>query len=55
MNNLKEIRQWPDKINIKREMLYSLAVVAFGLLFGYIAKATDSISLIGDIGTDLGV
>jgi len=55
MNKLKEIRQWPDKINIKRELLYSLTVVVFGLLFGCVAKATDSISLIGDIGTDLGV
>ena len=55
LNKLKEIRQWPDKIDIKRETLYTLAAIVSGLLFGYIAKAMDSISIIGDIGTDLGV
>ena len=55
MNKLKEIRSWSDKINFKRELPYTLAVIVFGLLFGYIAKAADSISLIGDVGTDLGV
>ena len=55
MNKLKKIRSVPETTNKKREMLFTLSVIAFGLLFGFIAKATDSVSIIGDIGTDLGV
>ena len=55
MNKLKNIREFPQTANKKHEILFTLSVIIFGLLFGFIAKATDSISLIGDIGTDLGV
>ena len=55
MNKLKNIREFPQTANKKYEILFTLSVIVFGLLFGFIAKATDSISLIGDIGTDLGV
>ena len=55
MNKLKNIREFPSIINKKHEILFTFFVIVSGLLFGFIAKATDSVSLIGDIGTDLGV
>ena len=55
MNKLGKIREIPEVANKKHEILFTLLVIALGLLFGLIAKATDSISIIGDIGTDLGV
>lgn len=55
MNRLREIRTWSEKINIKREILFTLSVFILGLLFGYVAKATDSVSIFGEIGTDLGI
>jgi len=55
MNKLKNIREFPKTANKKREMLFTLLVIVFGLLFGFIAKATDSVSIIGAVGTDLGV
>jgi len=55
MDKLGMIRGWPEKANFRRELLFTLAAAAFGLLLGYIAKAADSVSIIGDIGTELGV
>jgi len=52
---INEIRPLPDKVNFKRELFYTLSVTIIGFLFGLIAKSTDSISIIGDIGTNLGV
>ena len=52
---IKKIRDFPPKINFRFEILFTLSVIILGLLFGYIAKAADSISIIGHIGTDLGV
>ncbi len=40
-------------INIKQEALISIGIMIFGTIFGIVAKATDSTTLIGDIGTDL--
>ena len=55
MDKLKNIRQFPKSTNKKYDILFTISVIILGLLLGFIAKATDSISVIGDIGTDLGV
>jgi len=52
---INDIRQLPEKVNFKHELFYTLSVMILGLLFGLIAKSTDSISVIGEIGTNLGV
>lgn len=52
---INEIRQLPDKLNFKQELFFTLSVMITGTLFGLIAKSTDSFSIIGDIGTNLGV
>lgn len=52
---INAIRLMPEKIDIKREKRISLFVMLLGLALGYIAKKTDSISMIGEIGTDLGI
>ncbi|MEL7570279.1 MAG: hypothetical protein AAGU14_06910 [Eubacteriaceae bacterium] len=39
----------------KAKIIYSAAVIAAGLLLGYIAKATDSVNIIGDITTEFGI
>ena len=39
----------------KARIIYSVAITGAGLLLGYIAKATDSVSIIGDITTELGI
>lgn len=45
----------PKILAKKRAAVFSICVFGFGLLLGVIAKATDSVSIIGDIGTDLGI
>jgi len=52
---INAIRPIPEKIYMKREVLISLFIMLLGLALGYIAKITDSISMIGEIGTDLGI
>lgn len=52
---INAIRSIPEKIHMKREVLISLFTMLLGLALGYIAKITDSISMIGEIGTDLGI
>lgn len=39
----------------KVNAIYTLAVIVLGLVLGYIAKATDSVNIIGDITTQLGI
>lgn len=39
----------------KAKIIYSAAVIAGGLLLGYISKAADSVNIIGDITTQIGV
>jgi hypothetical protein len=48
-------RKISDNFSIRQEMLTSLGVIISGTIFGIIAKATDSTTLIGDIGTDLSI
>ncbi|HRX59544.1 MAG TPA: hypothetical protein P5075_12310 [Eubacteriales bacterium] len=48
-------RKLPDSYSIKREIYISLTVLLLGIITGVAAKATDSNSLIGQIGTDLSV
>ena len=48
-------RKLSDNYSIKREVLISLAVIVCGIIIGVIAKATDSTSLVGEIGTDLSI
>lgn len=52
---INAIRPMPEKIHMKREVLISLFIMLLGLALGYTAKITDSISLFGGIGTDLGI
>ncbi|MDR1705267.1 MAG: DUF6518 family protein [Clostridiales bacterium] len=54
IETLKIIRPIPEK-SIKRNTLYALFVVLLGFALGYMAKATDSISVAGEIGSDLGI
>jgi hypothetical protein len=45
----------PDVLSCKREITHSACVLLLGLILGFVAKAADGISIIGDIGTYLGV
>jgi hypothetical protein len=45
----------PDALSCKREIAHSACVLLLGLVLGFVAKATDGISVIGDIGTYAGV
>lgn len=53
--HMKHIRPIPDKFSFKKELIFSVCIIVLGLLLGTIAKMTDSISVIGDIGTELGI
>jgi len=50
-----EHRKIPSELNLRKEIFIALGVFLLGILLGVIAKAADSVSLIGDIGTDLAV
>jgi hypothetical protein len=52
---IESIRKHSDKVNFKREALVILLTITMGLALGFIAKSADSVSLVGDIGTYLGV
>lgn len=43
------------KINMRQELLISLSITILGAVLGVIAKAADSTTLLGDIGTDLSI
>lgn len=45
----------PDSLSLKREFVCSSCALLLGLVLGIAAKATDSVSAIGEIGTNLGV
>jgi hypothetical protein len=50
-----EYRKIPFKLSLRKEIFTALGVLLLGILLGVIAKAADSVSVIGDIGTDLAV
>jgi hypothetical protein len=50
-----KIRPLPTKIAFKRELLFSLVVVLCGALLGFVSKAMDGVSIVGDITTEIGV
>ena len=52
---IHHIRPLPNKFSFKKELIFSVGIVVLGLLLGTLAKMTDSISVIGDIGTELGI
>jgi hypothetical protein len=52
---INAIREMPDALSWKREIAYSACVLLLGLVLGVVAKATDSVSIVGQIGTYLGV
>ena len=54
-DKIRELRTYPEKIVFKTEVVTSLCIILLGISLGYIAKATDSISFLGDVGTELGV
>lgn len=51
---VESIRRIPE-INHNRKVMLSLFVVFLGLVLGLVAKVTDSVSVIGEIGTGLGL
>lgn len=52
---MQSFRAYPIRKTYKIDLLISLGVVLLGTLMGYVSKATDSVSIIGDIGTELGI
>ncbi|MDR2888302.1 MAG: hypothetical protein LBV33_00475 [Lachnospiraceae bacterium] len=52
---INAVRLMPDHLSLKREFICSIYALLLGLIVGVVAKATDSISIIGEIGTLLGV
>ena len=49
------IRDYPEYRSLKVDIIMSLLVVVLGAMLGFVSKATDSISFIGELGTELGV
>lgn len=54
-DQIERSRALPRQISRKAEIWYAVGCVLLGLLLGWIAKATDSVSVIGEIGTELGI
>lgn len=54
-DRISSIRPLPEKIVLSHRIIFTVFVALLGLILGYVAKATDSSSIIGDIGTNLGV
>lgn len=54
-SKIQKLRHYPEKLSIKKEIFYSVCIVLFGCAMGFISKMTDSVSLIGEIGTELGI
>ena len=52
---IQKIRPYPDRLSLKKEIITSVCVMALGAVMGAVAKMTDSVSLIGEIGTEWGV
>ena len=51
----QKFRAYPKNISIKSEILISFCVLLLGATLGLIAKLTDSVSIIGEIGTEIGI
>lgn len=51
----RKIRAYPKDKSIKIDLMISIGTILLGAVLGFVAKATDSVSIIGDIGTELGV
>ena len=54
-HHIQRQRPYPQKLSIKAEIIFSVLIVLLGLVLGFVAKMTDSISIIGHIGTEKGV
>lgn len=54
-SGIERWRVMPQSASRKMDILYAAGCVLLGLLLGWVAKATDSVSLIGEIGTELGI
>ena len=52
---IQKLRPYPTKLSIKKEIAFSFCVLILGIVMGLIAKMTDSISIIGQIGTEIGI
>ncbi len=52
---LKQPRKIPKKKLYKADIFYSLCIIVLGAGLGYISKRMDSISIIGQITTELGI
>lgn len=52
---IDKLRPLPKQFSLKYEFVFSMGVVIFGLLLGYIAKATDNVPFIGELTTELGI
>ena len=52
---IQKLRPYPQKLSIKTEIVFSVVSTIIGIALGFIAKMTDSISIIGEIGTEIGI
>ena len=52
---IRSLREFPQQKSYKIDMIISLCVLLLGAVMGFVAKATDSVSIVGDIGTGLSV
>ena len=53
--HIQQQRPYPQKLSMKTEVIFSVFIVLLGLTLGFVAKMTDSVSIIGEIGTEIGV
>ncbi len=52
---IQKLRPYPEKLSVRFEFIFSGSTLLLGLFMGLIAKMTDSVSVIGEIGTQLGI
>jgi hypothetical protein len=52
---IRKLRPYPQKLSMRTEIIFSACVILLGMSMGLIAKMTDSVSIIGDIGTELSI
>jgi hypothetical protein len=52
---IQKFRAYPAKLSMKKEIGMAVCIIAIGIAMGLIAKMTDSVSIIGEIGTEIGI
>lgn len=54
-SRIQKLRPYPQTRSLRFELIFSACIVLLGGGMGLVAKMTDSISMIGEIGTELGI